>query len=151
MAIEACRRSGVELRVVGEGGGRHERLAGGGVTYLGRVEGERLRQLYREAAFFVQPGVEDFGIAAVEALACGCPVVALGRGGVTDIVDDGVHGVLYGGAGDASQLAAAIDKLRDLRLNSSDLRERAESFSTSRFDRELEVALAPELAQGSRL
>ncbi len=44
---------------------------------------------------FLQPGIEDFGIAAVEALACGTPVVAVGAGGVLDIVDDAGLGVLY--------------------------------------------------------
>lgn len=153
VAIEACRIRGVELKVVGEGGDRSrlERVAGPGVSFLGRIDGEELRRLYREAAFFVQPGVEDFGIATVEALACGCPVVALGRGGVTDIVDDGVHGVLYEGEGDPAQLSAAIDKLSGLRLNSDDLRERAETFSSSRFDHEIEVALGTEIAQGSHL
>lgn len=139
LAMAACAALGLELRVVGDGPAR-ERLeaaarqqAGPGVRLLGRVEPEVLRDLYRRALCFVQPGVEDFGISAVEALACGCPVVALGKGGVRDIVEDGRHGLLYDDEGSAEALAAAIDKIRKLRFNSLDLRERAETFSTERF------------------
>ncbi len=149
LAIEACRRLGLELRLVGEGPERERlaRRAGEGVRFLGRVDARELRRLYREAACFVQPGVEDFGISPVEALACGCPVVAAGRGGVLDIVTDGVHGVLYDPAGEdaagadasdsAGPLITAIDKCRRVRFNLLNLRERAEAFSVDRFDRQL--------------
>jgi len=138
VAIAACARLGIELRIVGEGpeGRRLAAAAGGQTRFLGRVAPERLRDLYRGALCFVQPGVEDFGIAAVEALACGAPVVARGRGGVTDIVEDGRHGVLYddGDAPDeAAALAAAIDRARQIRFNTLDLRGRAEGFSAGRF------------------
>ena len=57
-------------------------MAGSSVRLLGNVSDEELRELYRTAACLVQPGVEDFGMAAAEALSCGCPVVAAGSGGV---------------------------------------------------------------------
>ncbi len=139
LAVAACRLAGVELVVVGDGPARRRLARGGegGVRFLGRVEGERLRDLYRHALCLLQPGVEDFGIAPVEALACGTPVVALGRGGVLDIVEDGVHGVLCPpSAGDAErvrELAAAIDKAMGIRFNSLELRNRAERFSVERF------------------
>ena len=137
LAIAACARLGLELRVVGTGPeeARLRRLAGTGARLLGRVSGEELRRLYRGARFLLQPGVEDFGIAPVEALACGTPVVALGRGGVLDVVEDGVHGVLVGaaGEGDAAALAAAIDKAGRIGFNCLNLRSRAEAFSAPRF------------------
>lgn len=134
VAIEACERLGLELRVAGgrSRDRRYRRLAGGHTRLLGRVDRERLRALYRGAVCFLQPGVEDFGIAPVEALACGAPVVALAAGGVLDVVEDGVHGVLYGG-GDAGALAAAIDKSRQIRFNELNLRGRAEHYSRARF------------------
>jgi glycosyltransferase involved in cell wall biosynthesis len=147
VAVAACRRLGLELRVVGSGP-EHARLQqevarqGSTVRFLGRVEAEVLRDLYRRATCFVQPGVEDFGISAVEALACGCPVAALARGGVTDIVQPDRHGVLYDGEADPAALSEAIDKLRNMRFNSLDLRERAESFSIGRFRSRLRQFLA---------
>jgi len=134
-AMAACEKLGLELRVVGEGPERRRlaRMAGPRTRFLGRVDAERLRQLYRGARLFLQPGVEDFGIAAVEALACGTPVVAVARGGVLDVVEDGRHGVLYPDWAGPSTLAEAIDKARQIGFNALDLRERAEGFSVARF------------------
>lgn len=144
VAIAACARLGLGLDIVGGGPHRRalERRAGAGCRLLGRVDDETLRTLYREATCFVQPGIEDFGIAAVESLASGTPVVALGRGGVLDIVDDGAHGVLYdvprsGGSDpfddEVAALCAAIDKCRGIRFNSLELQSRARTFSHQAF------------------
>jgi glycosyltransferase involved in cell wall biosynthesis len=59
-------------------------------------------------------------------------VVARAEGGVLDIVEDGRHGLLVPASGGAAALADAIDKLRDLRFNSLDLRQRAERFAAAR-------------------
>ncbi|MGH9379870.1 MAG: glycosyltransferase [Thermoanaerobaculia bacterium] len=149
LAIEACGELGIELRIVGTGP-EHDRLralGGDGARLLGQVGPEELRDLYRRAFCFVQPGVEDFGIAAVEALACGLPVVARGEGGVRDIVRPDRDGVLYDDDGPAA-LAAALDKARRSEFNTLDLRRRAEMFSRERFRRSLSAALVaafPEL------
>ena len=160
LAVAAARAAGVELVVVGDGPGmaalRRDVAAGGSaaapVTLRGRVEGEELRALYRGALCLLQPGVEDFGIAPVEALACGTPVVALGRGGVLDIVSDGVHGVLSEAGEDEAErvasLAAAIDKVRGIGFNVAELRSRAEHFSVDRF-REGLAALVGSLVPGA--
>jgi len=135
LAIAACDRLGVPLAIVGEGPerARLEGLAGPKTRFLGRVEGEELRHLYRRARLFLQPGIEDFGIASVEALACGTPVVAVGRGGILDIVEDGVHGLLYPDWGGPADLADAIDKAMKIGFNPLDLRSRAELFSGVHF------------------
>jgi glycosyltransferase involved in cell wall biosynthesis len=139
LAIQACARAGTPLVVVGDGPERTrlERLAGASVRFAGRVSGEALRELYRRAICFLQPGVEDFGIAAVEALACGAPVVALRAGGVLDIVTDGVEGVLFD-EDRPEAIEAAIDKCRLMQFNPLNLRLRAEGFSAERFARRIE-------------
>ncbi len=153
LAVRACRAAGLRLVVVGPGAERLKRLRGPGLELRGRVAGPELRELYRYAVCLVQPGVEDFGIAPVEALACGTPVVALGRGGVLDIVADGVHGVLTEPSGDEGArvrgLAAAIDKVRGLRFNTLDLRLRAEAFSVDRFQRGFRALVDDLLAGGA--
>ena len=143
-AIDACRRLGRPLWIVGDGPERErlERLAVDGVRLLGRVDEEELRQLYRTAACFIQPGVEDFGMAVVEALACGCPVVAQGRGGVLDILRDGREGVLYRFDDQGVNLADAIDKCTEMGFNQLDLAARAEQFSNRRFEAEIRSFLA---------
>jgi len=143
-AMAACEKLGLELRVAGEGPERErlEAMAGPRVRFLGRVDAERLRDLYRGARCFLQPGIEDFGIASVEALACGTPVVAVARGGILDVVEDGRHGVLYPDWAGPSALAEAIDKAGRIGFNSLDLRDRAESFSVSRFNDRIRAVLS---------
>lgn len=134
VAAEACHKLGLKLRIVGTGpeSGRIRGFAADSVEFLGRITLQQLRSLYRGAVCLVQPGIEDFGIAPVEALACGTPVVAYGRGGVVDVVEDGVHGVLYDDPSPEG-LAAAIDRRRQIRFNVEELRSRADRFSTRRF------------------
>lgn len=138
VAIQACERLEVPLVVVGEGPerARLQRLAGPSTRLAGRVGAAELRDLYRRAICFLQPGIEDFGIAAVEALACGTPVVALGAGGVLDIVEADRHGVLFP-EDSVEAIGAAIDKARGMEFNSVNLRGRAEAFSADRFARRL--------------
>lgn len=155
LAIGACEQLGLALRIVGTGPEqkRLERLAGPHTRFLGRVDGDTLRRLYRGAEVFVQPGVEDFGIASVEALASGTPVVAVGRGGILDIVRDGEHGVLYPpapGAGpevEKTALIAAIDKSRQIGFNALKLQSRARSFSGRRFTERLLSILTQRLTE----
>jgi glycosyltransferase involved in cell wall biosynthesis len=135
VGIAACERLSLPLYIVGEGPERERlaRLAGPQTRFLGWVSPPRLRDLYRGAICFLQPGVEDFGISSVEALACGTPVAAVSKGGVLDIVDDSVHGALYPEEEGMDGLIAAIDKVRQIRSNRMDLRHRAERFSAQRF------------------
>jgi glycosyltransferase involved in cell wall biosynthesis len=158
LAIEACLRSGVELRIVGDGPdrGRLERLAerlaraapASAIRFLGRVDQTQLRSLYRGARCLLQPGVEDFGIAAVEALACGTPVVATAMGGVLDVVEDSVHGLLTRPEDGVEALASAVDKCGTFGFNPLNLRSRAEAFSSAAFRERLMTLLDDALASG---
>jgi glycosyltransferase involved in cell wall biosynthesis len=143
MAIAACDRLGLELRVVGDGpeAARLREIAGPKTRLLGSVDREHLRDLYRGARLFLQPGVEDFGIASVEALACGTPVVAVAKGGILDVVEEGRHGHLYPDWGGTADLAEAIDKALRIGFNPLDLRSRAESFAASRFTHRIQALL----------
>ena len=69
--------------MIGEGPerARLQRLAGPTVRFLGWQPDEVIRDHYRRCRALLFPGEEDFGIVPVEALACGAPVIALGRGG----------------------------------------------------------------------
>jgi glycosyltransferase involved in cell wall biosynthesis len=136
VAIEACRRLRLPLKVVGTGPDRArlERSAGpdGNVEFLGRVPDERLRELYRRASLALLTGEEDFGIAPVEAQACGRPVVALARGGALETVIPGQTGVLVEqatAAAFADGIAEALDKDFDAQV----IRHHAEQFGRQRF------------------
>jgi glycosyltransferase involved in cell wall biosynthesis len=133
-AVSAATSLGLRLVIVGHGPeeNRLRARAGTSVEILADRSPEELRDLYRNCAAFVQPGEEDFGIAAVEALACGAPVIALARGGVLDIVEDGKTGVLFSGEGPEA-LAAAIRRASSLTFDETVLRSAALRFSPDRF------------------
>ncbi len=97
IAIEASMRAGFPLVVVGSGEDekRLKGLAGPNVTFEGAVSDERIRDLYRGAKALLFPGEEDFGITPVEAMACGTPVIAYGKGGALETVVPGVTGLFF--------------------------------------------------------
>ncbi|MCX7895232.1 MAG: glycosyltransferase [Thermoanaerobaculum sp.] len=131
-----------ELRIVGEGHLRRHlaRSCPEQVTFLGRVSDERLRDEYRQAALLLVPNVEDFGMATVEALACGTPVVGLEGSGTADIVVDGEHGLLVEDPS-VEALAQACQQALERHFSPAACRERAESFSRSRFRRRFRYLL----------
>ncbi|HPW20773.1 MAG TPA: glycosyltransferase [Vicinamibacterales bacterium] len=147
LAIAGCRAAGVPLRVAGDGPDqkRLERLAGPGVTFLGRLTDEQVRDEYRRARGVILPGAEDFGIVPVEAQACGRPVVALARGGALETVIDGQTGVLFERAS-AEALAEAVGRLASLRADAALLRAAAERFSKARFLERMRAAVDEALA-----
>jgi glycosyltransferase involved in cell wall biosynthesis len=90
-----------------------ERIAEVGGLYLGAVEEGRLAAVYNLADVFVMPTrqLEMFGMAAVEAQACGKPVVASDCGGLREVVPDGC-GARFP-VGDAARLAEEVERLLD--------------------------------------
>lgn len=133
------------LLVVGDGPERPrvESAARGAanVTLLGQVPRERLRELLQGARAFVFAAEEDFGIAPVEAMACGVPVVAYGRGGARETVQGdptspGCTGV-YFEAQTADSIRNGVDVLEAARgrgqVSSVACRARSESFSAEAF------------------
>ncbi|MDB5165957.1 MAG: hypothetical protein JWM37_29, partial [Candidatus Saccharibacteria bacterium] len=88
LAVAACTRLGLPLTVVGEGP-EHERLqamAGPTVTFVIEPDDAAVAARMQKAQAFIFPGLDDFGIVAVEALAAGTPVVAYKGGGALDYI-----------------------------------------------------------------
>ncbi len=134
LAVEAFRGRPERLLVVGAGPSRSrlEASAPSNVRFLGFLPDEELRRLYRGARAAILPGVEDFGIVPLEAMACGTPVVAYGDGGALDTVKDGETGVFFREA-TAAALSHAIDRVSVLSFNKESLRNWAVGFSRERF------------------
>jgi glycosyltransferase involved in cell wall biosynthesis len=88
-AIHACHRLGRRLKVIGKGPefdplSRLANSLGAQVEMLGPVDDAVLGDHYRRAKALLFPGIEDFGIVPVEAIATGCPVIAYAHGGILD-------------------------------------------------------------------
>ena len=142
LAIEAAGALDRRLVLVGRGPeeARLRARAPASVEILSDQSPEKLRDLYRSCAAFLQPGEEDFGIAAVEALACGAPVVALARGGARDFVRNGVNGILYEDE-TAGGLAGAVRRAQETRFDYTEICASALPFRGERFAGEFSKAL----------
>jgi glycosyltransferase involved in cell wall biosynthesis len=134
LAVRACTRLGVPLVVVGDGPerGRLQALAGPSVTFHGHVARSVLMDLFSRCHAYLVPGAEDFGIAPVEAMAAGKPVVALAAAGALETVVDGVTGVLFRSAA-VDDLVEAIGRLERLTIEPMRLREHADAFDVRVF------------------
>ena len=137
--VEAFNDLGLRLLVIGEGPemGRIKRMARRNVEILGRVGDGELVEILSKARAFVFAAYEDFGISPVEAMASGVPVIAYGRGGLTESVEDGKSGIFF-----MEQTPEAVSEAvrRFLRMEDrfvrEKIRERAMRFSPERFRRE---------------
>jgi glycosyltransferase involved in cell wall biosynthesis len=143
VAIQAFSRLGLPLVVIGDGpeGRRLRRLAGPTVTFTGRISDVRVAALLASARALVVTAVEEFGIAAVEALAAGRPVIALGEGGVRESVEPGVTGAFYP-RNDPAALAETVLAFDALAIDPAVCRAAAERFSVPRFQTRLAAIVA---------
>jgi len=149
VAVKTFNEVGMRLIVVGEGRERPalERLARDNVTFTGRVDDATVKELLGSARGFIFPAEDDFGIVCVEALASGAPVVALGKGGATEIVRDGVDGALVP-MPEAELFAAAVRRVEQAGLDPRELRRSARRFDVSRFESRIRASLDHARAEG---
>lgn len=139
-ALNAFRGSGRTLRIIGDGPqrARLERLAGPRVTFLGRVSDAQLLQEYQQCRALLMPGVEDAGIAPLEAMACGRPVIALDDGGVPEVMApadaEAATGVLFREP-TAESLSAALREFEatESRFDSEAIRRHALAYRIAVF------------------
>lgn len=139
LAIEACNRLGKPLVVIGEGSDRRrlEQLAGPTIHFAGRVGDAELPDLLAKARALIFPNEEDFGIAPIDAMAAGTPVIAYGKGGVTETVVAGKTGVFFDQP-TTDSLAECLQRFDEHDFKTSDLVARSKRFTMSHFRHELE-------------
>ena len=140
LAVKACLMTQRHLLVIGEGP-EHKKLVklaqGSGLVKFLPVMGKKQLAAYLAGAKgYIFPSLEPFGIAPVEALAAGCPVIAFSEGGVRDYVVDGKNGFLFGEQ-TAKSLAEAILKFEKLKFKREKIPKSVSSFDEQRFDKEL--------------
>ena len=137
-AVRAFRTTGQRLRIVGTGPElrRLRSLAGPATEFLGNVDETQLRELYARCRALIVPGEEDFGMTAVEALASGKPVIALGRGGALESIPVGgtSAGVLYDQpTPEALRTALSRFEAIEADIHPAALQHWASRFSSARF------------------
>lgn len=134
LAISAANKLGLDITVVGNGP-EHSKLmkmAASNVNFVTNATDKDVIKYMASAKAFIFPGIDDFGIVAVEALASGTPVVAYGVGGPNDYIVDGVNGLLFNKQTTKS-LVTAIEKLSSKKFDPSGTHDSAKKFSTQEF------------------
>lgn len=140
LAVQACTELELPLTVIGDGPdyARLHKMAGKTVTFLGKVSDKVVEEEFGRAAALIFPGLDDFGITPVEALAAGTPVIAYQDGGALDYVRPGVTGAFF-----KRQTAVSLGKaLRDFpsaAYNPKDCRLMAQTFSKQVFNHQMQT------------
>jgi len=131
------------LVVAGEGRDREalQALAGPNVEFKGWVSHDHLQSLMARCKAFIFPAEEDFGIAPLEAAACGRPVIAYAAGGALETVVEGVTGVFFREPTPES-LADAVRRFETMTFDAPVIRRHAESFDTTVFKKRFTALVA---------
>lgn len=140
VAIEAFNKLDWPLYIIGDGEQKEylKSIAGKNIKFLGFVKKEELPEYYRNARALIFPGEDDFGIAPVEAMSEGTPVIALRKGGAKETVIEGVTGDFFDYS--ASPLVAeAVVRFveNEKKYDSGAIASHAEKFSRERFEKEI--------------
>jgi lipopolysaccharide/colanic/teichoic acid biosynthesis glycosyltransferase/glycosyltransferase involved in cell wall biosynthesis len=138
LALRAFKGRRERLLIVGEGPerARLEPLAGPNVTFVPRVDEAEMARLFASSRALLHPGVDDFGMVMVEALAAGKPVIACAEGGALDIVRDGETGIFISEP-TVESVRAAVDRFMHLPnpFDPTVLKNFAKRFDRENFER----------------
>lgn len=151
IVIEAFKRSGHKLKVFGDGVDRKrlEKLSEGAdnIEFRGRVDHQELMSLYQHCQAYIHPQVEDFGITAIEAMACGRPVMAFRQGGATETIREGETGLFFDQQTPEAIIETVEKFLTAERFDPYYIRDHARKFSIDRFKNEIREFLVEKYPQ----
>jgi glycosyltransferase involved in cell wall biosynthesis len=141
LAVDAFNINGRPLIVLGAGEElqRLESIANSNITFIGRVDDDVFQRTLAGAKALIFPGVEDFGITPVEAISLQTPVIAFGRGGALDSIEEGKTGLFfYEQTIDAVNAAVNRFESLDLKISAEYSKEIQRQFSVDQFKMQFE-------------
>jgi glycosyltransferase involved in cell wall biosynthesis len=137
LLVEAFNLSGKRLVIIGDGEllPRLRKLAKPNVELIGWQTSSVIREYYARCRALILPGIEDFGIVPVEAMASGKPVIAYQVGGVLETVTEGVSGVFFREQ-TSSSLIEAVNRFEAnaAQFDPYAIRAQADKFTIERFN-----------------
>ncbi len=140
LVVEAFNMSTKKLIIIGDGDqlSKLKSIAKPNIQFTGYLDSAEVNKILSKAKAFIHIGLEDFGIAPIEAQACGTPVIAYKAGGVLETVINGKTGILFNEQTTAS-LITAIHEFETKTFNLSEIRNHAFTFSRERFEAEMKA------------
>ena len=142
LAVKAFNKLGFKLKIIGSGQQESElrAMAASNIHFLGNVERDEVIRVLGGARALIFPGVEDFGITPLEALAAGTPVIAFRAGGVLETLDESVAS--FFDEATSESLAMEVVRSKDKKYDADILWKRAESFSKENFIAKMQGAIS---------
>jgi len=148
LCVQACLKTNTPLTIIGEGPEHAylESLADGSplIKFLPRMSQEGINFYLHQSEGFLFPSFEPFGIAPVEALAAGCPVIAYSKGGAREYIKPGKNGVLFNKQTPDS-LAAAIRKFKKMKFSPTFVKKSAQPFDEPKFKQKFQTFVEEKL------
>ncbi|MCB8929087.1 MAG: glycosyltransferase [Ardenticatenaceae bacterium] len=146
LLIEAFNKMKRPLRIAGSGRDRArlEAMAGPTIEFLGYVPDEELPSLLAKCRAFMFPGEEDFGIAPIQAMAAGRPVIAYAAGGALETVLPGVTGTLFAEQSVAA-IIQAVEGFDTENVDPQRIRQHAEQYDVSHFKAQIQALVAEKM------
>ena len=138
MAIEAFNKLELPLKIVGSGPEMRKlkKMANWNIKFLGELSGEKLKEYYQNCQALIFPQEEDFGIVALEAMACGRPVIAFRGGGALESILEGKTGVFFNEQS-IDSLVGAIKKFDASKFNPQTIYQHALKFDKENFKKKI--------------
>ena len=150
--VQAFNKTNKKLIIVGDGSeiNHLKKIANDNITFVGFLESKEVYGYISKAKAFVHAGVEDFGIAPIEAQSCGTPVIAYGFGGVLETIIENKTGIFFFEKNEKS-LLKAIDKFEKIKFNYKEIHQNAKRFNIERFKNEIQSFVEKKLTINTEL
>ena len=141
LAVAACTRLNLPLTVIGNGPEHAKlvRMAGPSIQFVTDADDGAIARYFQSAEAFIFPGIDDFGIVAVEAMAAGTPVIAYKAGGAQDFINDDTG--MFFEEQTVSSLTESLQAFDSARYSSKNIQKVAEKFSAEKFRDNMTQAL----------
>jgi len=138
IAIKACHQLNKKLYIVGTGRDKNKlnklinSLKNKNVKLLGQIDNNKLLNLYQGCLALICPQLEDFGLTPIEAQACGKPIIAYNKGGLTETIINGKTGIFFNHQ-TVEDLISAIEIFNPTNFSKKLCRQNANRFSNQSF------------------
>ena len=144
LCVKACLETGDNLTVIGDGPEHNNlvKLANGAsnIKFLPQMSQTELKKKLVQADAYLFPSLEPFGLAPIEAMACGVPVIAFGEGGALDYIKPGKNGLLFDRQ-TTNSLISAMEKFNPENFDKSVVKQSVVPFGKDRFIKSIEAVV----------
>ncbi|EKE25491.1 MAG: hypothetical protein ACD_5C00139G0005 [uncultured bacterium] len=144
LVVEAFNKLGLPLVIIGQGEQENylRKIANDNIEILGWQSDDVVQDYMKNATAFIFPCVDDFGMAPVEAMCLGVPVIAYRKGGALETIEEGITGEFF----NAQTMEVLADGIRRFVLNKDKydkniITKKAQEFSRERFEREMRALI----------